>query len=53
MPDCLKLSTVVDEVIGPPPLSARIFYQFDKDESGDIDVSELQEIAYHFGMVMR
>jgi hypothetical protein len=46
------LLTRVDEkeAVGPPPLSRRIFNQFDKDGSSDIDVAELQIMAYHFGV---
>lgn len=47
-----QLSSLSDEKIAlePPPLSLRIFHQFDKDNSGYIDAEELQVMAYHFGV---
>lgn len=49
-PLCLESTSCSFEGEGPPPLSLRIFLQFDRDQSGDIDVSELQTMAYHFGI---
>lgn len=47
-----QLSSLLDEniTLEPPPLSLRIFHQFDRDNSGYIDVGELQTMAYHFGV---